>query len=742
MKNKKGIISEIIIIFIFIILLITSIFLSAKVRINYDLTKYLDKDSDTSRALEITTTEFSKNTSILVMAKNVDDELALKISDTLSSVDGVMFVSFDINDSNCYLNNNALYTLLVYGDDYSVDAQNTNSFVKDKLKEIYPNISFAFGGEVEVYTNIKDSIISEMVWILAIAVSIIIIIMMFTLKSWIEPFILLISCAFAIFINRGSNLIFGEISYVINAIAPILQLALSIDYSIVLINKYHEKKDEEDNKYIAMKKSILEVVRPVSASAFTTIAGLLALLFMSFKIGFDIGIVLMKGIVVSLITSLTLLPALILIFDKLIKKTQKKTINLNGNLFSKIAFRFNKIIAIVAIIIIIPCGFLAHQNVYTFNEKPKGEIYDTFGSKQTVMILYQNTNNNYEKELEFENTINQYLYKDGTNPLYKVLSYSNTIEKEYTYQEVSSSFGIEENDAHLLFLAYHLENGGGLSDPIKAIDLINYLYNSKENEESIIYPNLTPESKEQIDKLYNDINNYARLLKSDNYSRIILSLSIEKESKKTRDYVKWLQGQSRIEFGNNTYTAGEICSIYDVQTAFEFDNILITTFTIISIFIIVMIIFRSLSFPLVLVAIVQGAIWIDFTLSLIDAKSGIFFISYLIATCILMGSTIDYGILLSSEYVRIHKNQKKEEAVTTAIKSTLPTLFTSGLIMIVCGFVISIISTQNMIASVGLLIGKGTTLAIILVIIVLPSILFSTDKILMKLTINKKSSTS
>ena len=153
---------------------------------------------------------------------------------------------------------------------------------------------------------------------------------------------------------------------------------------------------------------------------------------------------------------------------------------------------------------------------------------------------------------------------------------------------------------------------------------------------------------------------------------------------------------------------------------------------------IVLLIFRSLYFPIVLVAIVQGAIWLDFTTSLIDARGGLFFMSYIIATCILMGSTIDYGILLSSEYVKNREKHDKNEALTNAIKAALPTLFTSGLIMSICGFVIFIISSQSIISSVGLLIGKGTLFAIILVIIVLPSILYSTDKLFKKLTLRRR----
>ena len=738
MTNKKGKILCILVIFIFLGLLILSTFLSSKVKINYDISKYLDKDSDTSKALAITNDEFGKNTSLLVMAKNVGQEKANEINSTLASCDGVMFVLFDVGDENNYKDGNALYTLLIEGDDYSESTEQINLNVQKTLKEKYSDVSFVFGGGVEGYNKLKDSILYEMVLILVISIAIVIVIMFFTLKSWLEPFILLISCGFAIFLNRGSNIIFGEISYVINAISAILQLALSIDYSIVLMNKYRANKELTENKYAAMKKTIFEVLRPVSASAFTTIAGLLALLFMSFRIGFDIGIVLMKGIVVSLITAMTLLPSFILLFDKLLEKTSKRTVKLTGTIFSSVAFKSNKIIAIVAILIIIPCAFLSHLNVYNFSENDKNEIREVFGENQTVMVLYKNTDSASEKENEFEKRLGEYKDKDGINPLFRFVSYSNTIGKEYTYEEVSDEFGIEKGDAQLLFIAYHMSKGGGFSDSIVASDLLEYIYQGANDESSMIYSKITPETKEQVVSLHDNIDNYSSLLQSDNHTRMLLSLKIEKESERTSSYVEYLKKESNDIFGEGTFVAGEICTTYDMQESFKYDNVLISIFTIVSIFIIVMLIFRSLYFPVVLVAIVQGAIWIDLTTSLIDASGGLFFISYLMATCILMGSTIDYGILLSSEYVRNRELYDKKEALKLSINAALPTLFTSGLIMVVCGFVISIISTQRIISSVGLLIGKGTSFAIILVIIVLPSILYSTDKLLLKLTIRKK----
>ena len=226
------------------------------------------------------------------------------------------------------------------------------------------------------------------------------------------------------------------------------------------------------------------------------------------------------------------------------------------------------------------------------------------------------------------------------------------------------------------------------------------------------------------------------LFVGENYSRMLLSIDLVSESEESSAFVAFLLDTVRDIFGEDAHIAGEMVSTYDLQNTFDDDNRLISIFTIISIFVIVMLVFRSLSLPVVLVAVIQGAIWISMSTSLITGP--MFFMSYIVATCILMGATIDYGILMSTNYIQYRATLDKKEALYRSVEAAMPTVFTSGMILTICGFVIGFISSQNAISTVGILLGKGTIVSVLMITLVLPSILYLLDGFILKLSIKKK----
>lgn len=257
-----------------------------KVAINYNLADYLGKDTQTKIALDLIEDEFGMTGSLQVMVKDVSADTADEICGELEDIPDVLNVSFDKYDQNYYKDGNALFVVLIDGDDYSENAKAVVGDVRDLLS----SYEVEYGGTTIEKQSLQDSITSEMGYILAISLCLVVAILLITSESWLEPLVLLAASGVAVLINRGTNFFFGESSYITNSISAILQLALSIDYSIVLLHAYRRKKENLPDNTAA----IYSVVKPVSASALTTIAGLLALLFMSFRIGFDIGIVLMK----------------------------------------------------------------------------------------------------------------------------------------------------------------------------------------------------------------------------------------------------------------------------------------------------------------------------------------------------------------------------------------------------------------------------------------------------------------
>ena len=1079
---------------LFLIAAVLSVLLMGRVVINYDISDYLGDDTETKISLEIIESEFGSTGDVQVMIEDISPERASEVLLTLKTIPNVLSVSFDTESESYYKDGDALFVIVVDGDKYSDTALTVVEQIRDALDDVFAD-KVHYGGSVVDNASIRASIESEIPLILAISICFVIVIMLLTSKSWIEPFVLLLASGIAVLLNMGTNVFLGEISYITNAVAAILQLALSIDYSIVLLHAYRKYKESESDRSIAMSKAVRAVIRPVSASAMTTLAGLLALLFMSFKIGFDIGTVLMKGIVISAIASMTLLPAMLLCFDKLMGKTEKKELTLKGRAFCRLAFKGNRVILPIALVLIVATCILQLGNVYSFTDA-KGAastITESFGQNNTVIVVYPSDDGNNEKEKALIEKLSDFQV-NGSPVIKGYTAYSNTVREPYDLPLAVRKLSLAEGDVKMLFTMYHLakapsrvtmtplafteytasliasgdsdvagfvsadlssalnmmnaaytlmngsytaeqfsvlSNFGASSEsgislfalrqmyglllyptvtdktvdfetmldftiaaaadpalsgllttdvvtslstlsagikqfeaqmtkPMTATELQGYLYQSygvaidaqtaagifagyyyalgqsaqetipfldlmsflsesgvitdpaasallssyralyaKINasyaydaflptlaevatalsgttptinvsseaiqqlyilrfyadgrlsadaeipgrsfvtfvkEAALVSPfiasQITPESAARladltvVDAFLSDTTAYdfltmteklgamqraltsitatsslsadllsgiyikyaisadlaltdaieakdlldfitanmdtnellkarisqenrakiaeasammasaTALFVSDNYSRMLLSVDLPSEGKDASAFVDYLLGAVDEVFGDRAHIAGEMVSTCDLENAFSADNTFITIFTVISIFLIVLLIFRSLSLPIVLVAIIQGAIWIAMSTSLLGDP--MFFMSYIVATCILMGATIDYGILLSNSYVQSRFTLDKKEALYHALETAMPTVFTSGLTLIICGFMIGLIASQNAIATVGILLGKGTLVSVLMITLVLPSVLYLLDGFILKLTLRKK----
>ena len=360
-KNKYHLIA------IFLAVALISAILTPFIKINYNISDYLNKKTDTKIALEIMNEEFTSTGNMQVMIKNVSVEEARQFKTDISRIDNVLTVNFDAYSENYYKDSNALYVVLVDGDDYSAEGKEVLTKIQNLVDE--KNLEAEFTGSIAKNQNQRNAIGKQMPFIIFISIMIAMVITIITTNSYIEPFIFLATAGVAVVINMGTNIIFGDISYITNAVSSILQLALAMDYSIMILHSYHKYKEETETKEEAMKLAVLNSFKPVSASALTTICGLLALLFMSFRIGFDIGIVLMKGIVISAFVALTLFPCALLVFDKvldkakIIKNKDPEVVKANrekrGLFFANIAKKRN--IVIVPVILIVICTKFKHS---------------------------------------------------------------------------------------------------------------------------------------------------------------------------------------------------------------------------------------------------------------------------------------------------------------------------------------------------------------------------------------------
>lgn len=477
MKSKKYVIVA-----LFVLAALLSVWLSDKVAINYNISDYLDESTETKISLNIIEDEFGKTGDVQVMIENIDTESAKDVVDTIKKIPNVLTVNFDEYDTNYYKDGDALFVVLVDGDEYSDTANAVVEDIRTALDDSFEG-KINYGGSVVEKRTMREAIQNEIVLILAIAVCLVIAIMLIMAKSWIEPIILLIASGVAVLINMGTNAIFGEISYITNAVAAILQLALSIDYSIVLLHGYRKAKENDVSSEKAMTSAIKDVIKPVSASALTTIAGLLALLFMTMRIGFDIGIVLMKGIIISALTSMTLLPALLLILEKLMDKTAKRELVLKGKKLCSFAVKGSKAVVPIALALIIACGVLQFGNAYSFTDS-KGSntaIEDVFGSNNSVVVVYPNSNGSFDKESELADKLLTFKTADGKTVLKNYTAYSNTVRELYDIDMAARKLDISKSDVEMLFAMYHLYNGK-VDVKFTTLDFVEYADYLTEND--------------------------------------------------------------------------------------------------------------------------------------------------------------------------------------------------------------------------------------------------------------------
>lgn len=298
-----------------------------------------------------------------------------------------------------------------------------------------------------------------------------------------------------------------------------------------------------------------------------------------------------------------------------------------------------------------------------------------------------------------------------------------------------TSAEIEKDKISGVYIKYATNGGKALSDPMMACDLLDFVSDNMDTN-SLLKKKMSDDNRKKVDDAQADIDKANDLFLGENYSRMLFSIDLPNESEDTTEFVGYLYDEVKKVFGDEAYITGEVVSTYDLRKSFDHDNRLITIFTLVSIFVIVMVIFKSISLPIILVAIIQGAIFIAMSTQLFG--DGIFFMSYIVTLCILMGATIDYGILMSSNYVAYRNAYDKKQALALSVEVAMPTVFTSGMILTVCGFVIHFISSQNSISTVGLLLGIGTICSVVMITVVLPAVLYLLDGFVLKLSLGKK----
>ena len=716
-----------------------------KVQVNNDITSYLPAQTETRRGLTIMDEEFITLGSANVMVSNVTYQTALDLSHKLENIEGVSEVAFDSTEEH-YKNSSALFTI-------SFDGEETDPATVEAMNEV---LSALEGYDVYSSTQIgrdeSATLQQEMTVILAIAAVVIVVVLLFTSKSYMEVPVYLIVFAAAAVLNMGTNFIFGTISFITNSIAVVLQLALAIDYAIIFCHRYMEERDNgldpREADIAALSKAIVEI----SSSSLTTISGLVALMLMQLRIGFDMGIVLSKGIVCSMLCVFLLMPGLLMLFSGPIDRTRHRNLVPKINFWGKAVVRLRYILPPIFLVVVVAgavlsshCDYVFDTNDTDFDNKPAWRIADekvtdTFGKKNTIAVLVPRGDYNKEKYiLERVSQLPQVTQATGLANI--EVEDGRMLTDEMNPRQFSELAGVDIELARLLYQAYGLsveEYGAIFQDPddysVPLIDVFEFLLDQK--DKGVV--NLTGEQADKVDDLQERLDVGLEQLRGEHWSRLVFVADVPTEGDETYALLDEIRSIAQEYYGDDVILVGNSTNAFDLASSFSGDNMKISILTALFVMVILLFTFKSAGLPILLVLTIQGSIWINFSVPVLTGTN-LFFLSYLVVSSIQMGATIDYAIVITNRYMELKTVMERKQAAVEALSQSFPTILTSGTIMAVAGFLIGGISTDATIGSVGQTLGLGTVTSIILVMTVLPQLLMLGDALIERtaITLNR-----
>ena len=644
------------------------------VGVNYDLSKYLPDFAPTKQALDVMEQEFGYPGMARIMVKDVTLPEARTIRQRISRVDGVDLVvgpdlAANVYSTDAFIKNsltdrfykdgNAVYQIIF--EDGDSDASTHKA-----INEIYGIVGKdrgCFAGSAVSSKERQESITREIAMAIGMAVVIIWLILTLTTTSWFEPFLFILVMAVAIVLNMGSNIMFGRISFFTFSTAAILQLAVSMDYSIFLLHTYTAIKQSGVDSRPAMEAAIEKSCSSILASGATTIVGFLVIALMKFTIGRDVGFVLTKGIVCSLVTVLFLMPTLILRFDKKIEKTAHRSFLPPLDGLGKLMYRIRIPVLAAAAFCAVPCYFGQSMNYFYYGD-------DALGSGPGTRV--------YEDSRAIEDVFGK------SNVIIAMVPNGNVIKERRLTDE------LEDQE----FIDYALSMAGTLPQGIP---------------ESFL-----PES-------------VTKQLRTDSYARILISMETREESSYSFQCSEKLTEIVKKYYPEDSYVIGMTPTTIDIRDILTDDYNRVSIISLAGVALVVMLTFHSVMVPVLVIIPIEVAIYLNMTIPYIIGDSMVY-IGYIIVSCLQLGATIDYSILMTNNYMEFRETMGSRDAAVTAIAKSAISILTSGGILTVVGYLLYFTSSIQAISQVGRLVGRGALLSMILVLSLLPALLAAFDK--------------
>ena len=666
----------------FVLFAIISACFIPSVQVNYNLSEYLPQDMTTSRAMDVMEKEFSLTGTARVMVDDVSLPEATALKERIEAVNGVKSVIWldDVADihkplefldqktvKDYYKEKTAIYYVEFSEDDYSL---NTGKAVSE-IQSVIGNKG-SMGGSAVNTKAMRENTIKEILSATAIAAPLILLILLLTTQSWFEPVIYLLVLGISVLINMGTNAIFGRISFITNSSAAILQFAISMDYSIFVLHRFIEERNRGLGVHEAMKEAIVHSFSSIGASCLTTVAGFVALMFMRYHIGMDMGLVLGKGVILSLISVIFLLPGVTILTYKLIEGSRHKSFLPSLTGIAKGIFKFRYVLLVIMGLLLVPTYLAQKSNSFLYGESAITTSAETKVGKQ-----------------------------------------QNKIEGRY---------GIY-NPAVLMIPKGDISAETGLARDLEKKEYVSSVQALVTLADPTIPREILPD---------NVIENFT----SENYSRMIINLNLPVESAATFKAVGEINSMVRTYYGDKYYLLGSSTSVSDIKQVVDKDFNIVNLISIAAVALIILITFRSISLPLLLILVIEASIWINMSIPYFMDDS-FSFIGYMIVSAVQLGATIDYAILIANRYMHNRVTLGKKDSAVKALGDSGWSVITSALVLFVAGMGVSIVSSIRGVSELGLLIGRGGALSGLMVLVMLPQILILFDGLIHKTTMKR-----
>ena len=659
---------------VFLLLAVICGFCIPFIKVNYDLTAYLPDDMISKKAIDIMEEEFGYPGTARIMIENVTPYEAQLYKEMLENVDGVDMVSWissdvymsgefiDIAGQTDYYKDNCAVM------DVTFTEGDTSELTNGALDEISAILGEKghYGGPAVENKSLQETLNVQIAIITVIAIVLIFFILCATTDSWAEPFLFLIVMGVAIVINMGTNILRGEISFISNSVAAVLQLAISIDYSIFLLHTFMREKEKEPDKEKAMANSIRHAAVSVLSSGMTTFVGFMALFFMHFLIGQDLGFVLGKSIISSIVTVLLFMPALILRFDSLIERTQHKIIMPSFKRASQVVFRLRYVVVAFIAVVFLPTYLMQNSNV-TYGNSALG------ASEGTVV---------YDDEQLIES-------KFGRSNLYLVM----------------------------------VPNGSPVTERELAGELKELYYVRSVTALADILPRGVPE---QIVP-----SSVTDLLRKEHYTRMLVFTRTKSESDLAFETSDEIQAIVKAYYPDNAYVVGNTPSTQDLKVICDADYAMVNAFSLVGVALVVILAFQSLLLAVVAIVPISAAICINLAIPYLQGRV-FMFAAMVVVSCIQLGATVDYSILLINNYLDRREKMKPKKAALGALQASMLSILTSGTILTVAGYAIYFVVSVEAIKDIGHMLGRGAILSMGFVLLAVPGLMTMLDKQIMK----------